>query len=90
MKMTAKTLTGIKVTITNHEIIIENGKPLIMFFTKSEHGHHGIFPQHHLTDYSHDYGVDKVNWVYYDWNQHYQTKGRKENELQRSGSNGSR
>ena len=56
MTMTAKTLTGILVTITSHEIIIEDGKPLIMFFTKSEHGHHGIFPQHHLTDYNQDYG----------------------------------
>lgn len=51
MKIVAKTLTGARVTIKNQEIIIEQGKPLIMFFTVDENGQHGIFPQHELTDY---------------------------------------
>lgn len=56
MKMTAKTLTGTPVTVNTQEIIIEQGKPLIMFFTIDENGQHGIFPQHELTDYIQDYG----------------------------------
>jgi hypothetical protein len=30
--MTAKTLSGTKVVVNSFDVIIENGKPLIMFF----------------------------------------------------------
>ncbi len=50
--MTAKTLSGTNVTIKTFDIIIENNKPLIMFFVKDENGQNGIFSQNDLTDYN--------------------------------------
>lgn len=49
--ITAQTLTGTKVTVSDFDIIIENGKPLIMFFVRTENGSHSIFNQHELTNY---------------------------------------
>ena len=49
--MTAKTLSGTKVTVNSFDVIIENGKPLIMFFVKDENGQFGLFNQNELTDY---------------------------------------
>jgi len=49
--ISAQTLTGTKVTVTDFDIIIENGQPLIMFFVKTENGSHAIFNQHELTHY---------------------------------------
>lgn len=49
--ITAKTLSGRKVTVNSFDIIIDNGKPLVMFFVKDEDGQFGIFNQHELTDY---------------------------------------
>jgi hypothetical protein len=55
--MTAKTLSGTKVTINSFDVIIEpgllphSGRPLIMFFVKDENGHFGIFNQHELMEY---------------------------------------
>ena len=49
--LSAQTLNGTKVTVNDFDIIIENGKPLIMFFVKTENGQHAIFNQHELTNY---------------------------------------
>jgi hypothetical protein len=49
--MTAKTLSGKKVTINSFDIIVENGKPLAMFFVKDENGQFGLFNQNELTDF---------------------------------------
>jgi hypothetical protein len=49
--MTAKTLSGTKVVVNSFDVIIENGKPLIMFFVKDEKGQFGLFNQNELTDY---------------------------------------
>lgn len=49
--MTAKTMTGTDVTINDSDIIIFEGKPLIMFFVVDSNGQHGMFSQHELTDY---------------------------------------
>jgi|694.fasta_scaffold06007_37 hypothetical protein len=51
---TAKTLTGTNVTVNSYEVVIEDGKPLVMFFVKDENGHHGIFSQNELTDFAQD------------------------------------
>jgi hypothetical protein len=50
--MTAKTLSGRKVTVTSFDVIIENGQPLVMFFVKDENGQFGLFNQNELTDYA--------------------------------------
>lgn len=47
----ATTLQGTVVTVVNFDVIIENGKPLIMFFTVDGNGHRGIFNQNELTNY---------------------------------------
>jgi hypothetical protein len=52
MTITAKTLSGRKVTVTSFDIIIENGQPLIVFFVKDENGQFGLFNQNQLTDYA--------------------------------------
>jgi hypothetical protein len=52
MTITAKTKSGTKVTVNTFEVIIEEGKPLVMFFVKDEHGQHGIFSQYDLSDYN--------------------------------------
>ena len=49
--MTAKTLSGTKVVINSFDVIIENGKPLVMFFVKDENGQFGLFNQNELTDF---------------------------------------
>lgn len=49
--MTAKTLSGTKVVVNSFDVIVENGKPLIMFFVKDENGHFGLFNQNELTDF---------------------------------------
>jgi len=49
--MTAKTLSGTKVTVNSFDVIVENGKPLIMFFVKDENGQFGLFNQNELTDF---------------------------------------
>ena len=49
--MTAKTLSGTKVTVNSFDVIIEKGKPLIMFFVKDENGQFGLFNQNELTDF---------------------------------------
>jgi hypothetical protein len=49
--MTAKTISGTKVVVNSFDVIIENGKPLIMFFVKDENGQFGLFNQNELTDY---------------------------------------
>jgi hypothetical protein len=49
--ITAKTLSGRKVTVTSFDVIIENDKPLVMFFVKDENGQFGLFNQNELTDY---------------------------------------
>ena len=50
--ITAKTLSGLKVTVNTFDVIIDNGKPLVMFFVKDENGQHGLFNQNELTDYA--------------------------------------
>jgi hypothetical protein len=50
--MIAKTLSGRSVTVTSFDVIIENGKPLVMFFVKDENGQFGLFNQNELTDYA--------------------------------------
>ena len=50
--ITANTLSGRKVTVNSFDVIIDNGKPLVMFFVKDEDGHFGIFNQNELTDYA--------------------------------------
>ena len=49
--ITANTLSGRKVTVNTFDVIIDNGKPLVMFFVKDENGQHGLFNQNELTDY---------------------------------------
>lgn len=49
--ITANTLSGRKVTVNTFDVIIDNGKPLVMFFVKDEDGQFGIFNQNELTDY---------------------------------------
>jgi len=49
--ITAKTLSGRKVTVNSYDVIIDNGKPLVVFFVKDEDGQFGIFNQNELTDY---------------------------------------
>ena len=49
--ITAKTLSGLKVTVNTFDVIIDNGKPLVVFFVKDEDGQFGIFNQNELTDY---------------------------------------
>jgi len=50
--MTAKTISGTKVVVNSFDVIVENGKPLIMFFVKDENGQYGLFNQNELTDYA--------------------------------------
>jgi len=47
----ATTIQGVFVTVKTFDVIIQNGKPLIMFFVIDENGQHGIFSQHQLTNY---------------------------------------
>jgi hypothetical protein len=47
----AETHTGTKVRVNTFDVIIENGKPLVMFFVVDENGQHGIFNQNELTNY---------------------------------------
>jgi hypothetical protein len=49
--ITAKTLSGTNVKVNTFDVIIENGRPVIMFFVKDENGIFGIFNQNDLTDY---------------------------------------
>lgn len=50
--ITAQTVvSGKSVRIQDFDIIIENGQPLLMFFTKDEDGQYGIFNQNELTNY---------------------------------------
>jgi hypothetical protein len=49
--ITANTLSGRKVTVNTFDVIIDNGKPLVVFFVKDEDGQFGIFNQNELTDY---------------------------------------
>ena len=49
--ITANTLSGRKVTVNTFDVIIDNGKPLVVFFVKDEDGQHGLFNQNELTDY---------------------------------------
>ena len=49
--MTAKTLSGTKVVVNSFDVIIENEKPLIMFFVKDENGQFGLFNQNELMEY---------------------------------------
>ena len=49
--ITANTLSGRKVTVNSFDVIIDNGKPLVVFFVKDEDGQFGIFNQNELTDY---------------------------------------
>jgi hypothetical protein len=48
----ATTLSGAKVRVNTFDVIIENGKPLIVFFVVDENGQHGIFNQNELTNYT--------------------------------------
>ena len=41
--ITAKTLSGRKVTVNSFDVIIDNGSPLVMFFVKDEDGQFGIW-----------------------------------------------
>ncbi len=50
--ITAKTLSGTKVTVNSFDVIIMDGKPLVMFFVKDENGQFGIFSQNDLKEYS--------------------------------------
>lgn len=50
--MTAETLSGTKVTVNSFDVIIDNGKPLVMFFVKDENGQFGLFNQNELTNYA--------------------------------------
>lgn len=49
--MVAKTIYGTSVTINDSDIVILDGKPIIMFFTIDNNGQHGIFNQNELTDF---------------------------------------
>lgn len=49
--ITAKTLSGTKVTVNSFDVIIQDGKPLVYFFVKDENGQHGLFNQNELTNY---------------------------------------
>jgi hypothetical protein len=57
MTITAKTKSGTKVTVNTFDVIIEEGKPLVMFFVKDENGQHGIFSQYDLSDYNTNWEV---------------------------------
>lgn len=50
-RMVAKTMTGTNVTINDSDIVILDGKPIVMFFVVDSNGQHGIFNQNELTDY---------------------------------------
>ena len=50
-RMVAKTLSGTDVTINDSDIVILNGKPIIVFFVVDNGGNHGIFNQNELTEY---------------------------------------
>ena len=50
-RMVAKTISGTDVTINDSDIVIMDGKPVIVFFTVDNNGQHGIFNQNELTDY---------------------------------------
>jgi hypothetical protein len=47
----ATTTGGTAVTIKNFEVVIQNGKPVLVFFVVDENGQHGIFHQNELTNY---------------------------------------
>jgi hypothetical protein len=47
----ATTIQGIFVTVKSFDVIIENEKPVIMFFTVDENGQHGIFNHNQLINY---------------------------------------
>jgi hypothetical protein len=49
--ITANTLSGTKVTVNSFDVIVIDGKPLVMFFVKDENGQFGIFNQRELTNY---------------------------------------
>jgi hypothetical protein len=49
--MTAKTKSGTNVNINTFDIIIEDGKPVIMFWVKDENGQYGIFNQDQLCNF---------------------------------------
>ncbi len=49
--MTAKTKNGTAVTVNTFDVIIEDGKPVIMFFVKDENGQYGIFNQNELHEF---------------------------------------
>lgn len=51
INVTAQTQTGKNVRINDFDIIIQDGKPLLMFFTRDEDGQYGIFSQHELNNY---------------------------------------
>lgn len=50
-RITAKTVTGTPVTVNDSDIVIMDGKPIIMFFVVDNNGQHGIFNQNELTDF---------------------------------------
>jgi hypothetical protein len=49
--ISAKTLSGTNVTVKSFDVIIENGKPLVVFFVRDENGHAAVFNQNELTNY---------------------------------------
>jgi hypothetical protein len=51
IEMTAKTKNGTAVTVNTFDVIIEDGKPVIMFFVKDENGQYGIFNQNELHEF---------------------------------------
>jgi hypothetical protein len=51
IEMTAKTKSGTSVTVNTFDVIIEDGKPVIMFFVKDENGQYGIFNQNELHEF---------------------------------------
>ena len=53
--ITAKTLNGTNVKVNDVDIIIEDGKPIIMFFVTCDNGQHEVFSEHALTDYEEVY-----------------------------------
>ena len=50
-RMVAKTLSGTDVTINDSDIVILDGKPVVVFFVVDSNGQHGIFNQNELTNY---------------------------------------
>ena len=50
-RMVAKTLSGTDVTINDSDIVILDGKPVVVFFVVDSNGQHGIFNQNQLTNY---------------------------------------